>query len=41
MIDKIRIERFVEKVEYYITILNNKAGCFDAHDLDKSASIYI
>ncbi len=24
-----------------ITILNNKAGCFDAHDLDESASIYI
>ena len=24
-----------------ITILNNKAGCFDAHELDESASIYI
>lgn len=24
-----------------ITILNNKAGCFDAHELDETASIYI
>ena len=24
-----------------ITILNNKAGCFDVHELDKNTSIYI
>ena len=24
-----------------ITILSNKPGCFDAHELDKNASIYI
>jgi hypothetical protein len=24
-----------------ITIPNNKPGCFDAHELDKNASIYI
>ena len=25
----------------HITILNNKAGCIDAHELDDNASIYI